>query len=115
MKRIVTILVALLLVGGLVVGDLLAESHQIEILRAVQIAGAKLEPGKYKLTLNGDNTVEFHRGRRLVVKAQVETAPLAGATPNSISQSREGQLLEIRLSNQKVRFVESAAASKGAR
>jgi len=115
MIRIVKILVALILVGGFLFVDLLAESHQIEVLRAVQINGVSLKPGKYKLTLNGDSIAEVHKGRRLVVKGQVETAPLAGATPNSIRQTLGGQLLEIRLSDQKVRFVESTLAGKRAR
>lgn len=114
MKRIVTVLVTLILLSGFLSVTLLAESHQIEVLREVRINGVQLKPGIYRLTLNGDNSAEFHKGRRLVVKAQVETAPLAGATPNSISQSKEGQLLEIRLGKQKVVFVETSTASKSA-
>jgi len=114
MKATVTILVTLILVGG-IVSDILAESHRIEVLREVQINGVKIKPGKYQLTLIGDHTAELHKGKNLLVKAQVETAPLSGATPNSISQSTEGTLVEIRLSNQKVVFVESPATTRTAR
>lgn len=115
MKSIGTILVTLILVSGLATVEILAENHQIEVLRTVQINGVKLKPGTYRISLNGDKMAELYKGRRLVTKAVVETAPLAGSTPNSISQSSSGQLLEIRLNDQKVVFVDSPETRRNAR
>ena len=115
MKNTTKVLVILVLLSWFSPFEVLAESYEIEVLRAAQVNGVKLKPGKYRVTVNGDNVAELHRRRKLLVKASVETVDLAGATPNSISQNVDGELLEIRLNDQKLVFVKPLIASSQAR
>jgi len=88
-------------------GVALAKSHKVEFLNKAVINGVELSPGKYKLELNGDSTVEIYKGKELLVSAKVEVLPLGKAYPNSVSQKSDGRVTEIRLKKERVVFNES--------
>jgi hypothetical protein len=94
-------------IGILLTVTVAAESHRIDMLRAGILNGVELKTGQYKLVLNDEGEAEIYRGKKLMVKAKVEILPLGGGTPGSIIQDREGTLKEIRLSEQKILFVDS--------
>lgn len=88
-------------------GVALAKSHKVEFLSKAVINGVELDPGTYKLELNGDNKVEIYKGKELLVSAQVKVLPLGNVYPNSVSQKTDGTVVEIRLKKERVVFGES--------
>jgi hypothetical protein len=71
------------------------------------VNGVALEPGSYKLVLNGNNQAEIFKGSDMLVSAEVEVLPLGKVNPNSISVKSDRTLQEIRLKKERVVFVKS--------
>ncbi|UCF36532.1 MAG: hypothetical protein JSU96_17180 [Acidobacteriota bacterium] len=99
---IITLLV-LLTIPGLAAGD----SYRVSFTKKALVAGVEIEPGKYKLVLNGDNFAEIYDGKELLVKAEVQVEELGPRIPNSVSQSPDGTVHEIRLKKERVVFATS--------
>jgi hypothetical protein len=108
MKSIISLTLILLFVGLFCVDTARSENHRIEILRTASLNGVQLKPGVYRLSLNGANEAEIYKGRNLLVTSEVELVPLANASPNSVVQTNTGQLKEIRLSKERILFVDSS-------
>lgn len=92
-----TVLVALMLSGPV----LAAKSHRIELTQKAEVNGVSLNPGTYRIKFNGDNELEIYKGSRLLTKARAEVRPLEDAIPHSVTL-KKGQLVEIRLKNEKL-------------
>ena len=107
MKTILAGMGMLVLVALTITSVWAADSHRVEFASAAQFNGVQIEPGKYKLVLNGEQTAELWDGKQLLLKAKVEVVPLAGATPQSVSTNGDGSLKEIRLKKERVVFLES--------
>jgi len=107
MKKLTTLLFALVL--GLVVlpSALNAKDHRVEFPSKAIVNGTELDAGRYKVRLISEDTAEFYSGKNLVATAKVEIKPIGNATPNSISMKRDGRLVEIRLDNERVVLVGS--------
>ena len=92
----------------------LAEGHRFELLKSGQVNGVDLKAGQYELVLNGQGLGEIYRGKKLLVEAKVEVLPIGGALKQSVSQYRDGRIKEIRLKQERVVFVDSAAGAQAA-
>ncbi len=107
MKKLAITTLVLFVACALFSGVALAKSHKVEFLNKAVINGVELQPGTYKLEMNGDNKVEIYKGKELLVSAQVKVLPLGKAYPNSVSQKSDGRVTEIRLKKERVVFDES--------
>ena len=110
-KNLVTVSIVLLTLT-LLISVAFSASHRVEILRAANVNGVELKPGNYQLKMADENTAEIYKGKRLVVTAKVELAPLGNATPGSVSQGVDGNVREIRLKQEKVVFVDSGSGMR---
>jgi hypothetical protein len=106
-KKLVITALAVIVACALLSGVAFAKSHKVEFRMKAVINGVELEPGTYKLEVNGDNKVDIYKGKELVVSAEVEILPLGNVYPNSVSQSSDGKVKEIRLKKERVVFAES--------
>ena len=107
MRTIFAGMAILVLVASMMPSAWAADSHRVEFAAPAQFNGVQIEPGKYKLVLNGDQVAELWDGKELLLKAKVEIVPLEGATPQSVSTNGDGSLKEIRLKKERVVFLES--------
>jgi hypothetical protein len=92
----------------------LAGGHRFKLLKPGQVNGVDLKVGQYELVLDGQGLGEIYLGKKLVVEAQVEVLPIGSALKQSVSQNRDGKIREIRLKNERVVFVDSAAGAQSA-
>jgi len=106
-KKVLYLSIVLALSVGIVMASAAGKTHRVEFVTKTVVNGVELEPGQYRMKVDEGHVAEFYSGRTLVAKAKIEIQPLAGALPNSISQKADGQLVEIRLKNEKVVLVES--------
>lgn len=107
MRKTIGISLILLLAGFFAVDTARSEHHRIEILKTASVSGIQLKPGVYRLGLNGTNEAEIFKGHRLLVKTEIKLVPLANASANSVLQTTDGALKEIRLEKERVVFVDS--------
>ena len=107
MKKLVITTLVILVACALSSGVALAKTHKVQFLNKAVINGVEIQPGTYKLEMNGDNKVEIYKGKELLVSAEVEVLPLGKAYPNSVSQKTDGRVTEIRLKKERVVFDES--------
>ena len=107
-KRVITAMIALLAITLLT--GLAFSAHRVEIMRSASVNGVELKPGNYKIEMTDENTAQIFKGKKLVVTAKVDVMPLGGATPGSVSQGTDGKVREIRLKNERVVFIDSAAS-----
>lgn len=107
MKKLAIITLVILIACVLSSGVALAKSHKVQFLNKAVINGVEIQPGTYKLEMNGDSKVEIYKGKNLLVSAKVEVLPLGKAYPNSVSQKTDGRVTEIRLKKERVVFDES--------
>ena len=107
MKRATLFAVIFLIATLIAPSALLAKTHRVEFLNTAVINGVELEPGKYKVEINGENMAEIYDGKELLTKVKVEIQPIGRSTPNSISQKADGTVTEIRLKDEKVVLIES--------
>jgi hypothetical protein len=115
MRKLSTLAICLVLVSLFLVTTLVAESHRIELIRPCEIDGQELKAGQYKLVLKGQGTAAIYRGRKLLVEARVKVLPLGDSVPRSISQTKDGELKEIRLKKERVVFVDSQTIAQNRR
>ena len=106
MKK-VSILVILLCVALVLPSAAFGKTHRVEFHNDAVINGTTLDAGRYKMELNGDNEALFYDGKDLVAKTRVKVEPLGSATPNSVTQMTDGTVVEIRLKDQRIIFVNS--------
>ena len=106
MKKL-SILVILLCLALILPSAAFGKTHRVEFHNDAVINGTNLDAGRYKMELNGDNEALFYDGKELVAKTKVRVEPIGDSTPNSVSQMRDGRVVEIRLKHQKVIFVNS--------
>ena len=106
MKKKIGLVLILLLAGFFFIDSTFAESHRIKIIKKASLDGVQLKPGVYRLRVNGTNEAEIYKGGKLLVAAKIEVAPLATATPNSIAQTRTGELKEIRLKTERIVLID---------
>jgi len=106
-KKLAIITLVILIACVLSSGVALAKSHKVQFLNKAVINGVEIQPGTYKLEMNGDSKVEIYKGKNLLVSAKVEVLPLGKAYPNSVSQKTDGRVTEIRLKKERVVFDES--------
>jgi hypothetical protein len=107
MKRIIGLTLALFLMGLFFVDTARSENHKFKVTLTTSLNGVELKPGTYRLNLNGENEAQIYKGRKLLVTAEVETVPLAKATPNSLVQKTTGELKEIRLEKERIVFLDT--------
>jgi hypothetical protein len=98
-----TIALALLAVSA---SPALADTHSFKLFQNGRINGTTLEPGTYKLELNGTDEALIYRGKELVTKAKIEIKSLDnGRTSGSVLVDAKGNVLEVRTKKQVVVFV----------
>lgn len=107
MRKSVAFVLVALLVGVTLPCFGAGETHRIEFSKKAMISGVEVEPGRYDLVLNGDNVAEIYDGKTLVVKAEIAIEPLGARIPNSVSQTSDGIVREIRLKTERVVFAKS--------
>ncbi len=113
-KSAFTATLVLALVAALAASPLRAESHSFQLRGGGSINGTELEPGDYKLELNGQGEVLIYRGGRMVAKAPAEVAPLKNNTiNNSVLKATDGSVLEIRLKKEVVVIGRPATGASG--
>lgn len=106
MRRLFTSSIALALVLALTATPVLAKTDDFTLSQSGKINGTALEPGKYKLELNGDNEALIYRNKELVTKARVELKPLQNSRASgSVLFDAQGNVLEVRTKKQVVVFV----------
>lgn len=106
MRKLFTSSIALALVLALAATPLLAKTHNFTLRNTGKINDTTLEPGKYKLELNGDSEALIYRGKELVTKAAVEVKPLTNSrSSGSVLLDAKGNILEVRTNKQVVVFV----------
>jgi hypothetical protein len=103
------------LVGTLLTPVVWAEAHRFELLKEGFVNGVKLKPGRYTLELDGDSLGRIQLRKKTLVEAAVEIMPMGTAMPQSVSQSRDGRVKEIRLKEKRVVFVDTDASAQTAR
>ncbi len=106
MRKTVTLLAVIALVGLVATSLVAAESHSFKLNREANINGTQLKPGLYKLKMNGDGEAVISRDGREVVKAKAEIKPIdGGSTSGTVLVGANGELREIRLNGKVVVFV----------
>lgn len=106
MRKTITLLAVIALVGLLATNLVAAESHSFKLLRDANLNGIQLKPGLYKLKMNGDGEAVITRDGREVVKAKAEIKPIeGGSTSGTVLVGANGELREIRLNGKVVVFV----------
>ncbi|HXE74476.1 MAG TPA: hypothetical protein VNN18_02415 [Candidatus Xenobia bacterium] len=106
MKRAITLLALIALVGVLAANSVAAESHSFKLFREVSLNGTQLKPGNYKVTMNGNGEAVISRDGREVAKARAEIKPIdGGSSSGTVLTGANGELREIRLNGKVVVFV----------
>ena len=103
MKERICALLMSLLIGALMVSPVWAESHKVQIPLKATLYGVELEPGSYKLKLEGD-VGELYKGKQLLVRAKVSIEPKDPELRDYCLLSK-GQLKEVGLKHDKVVFL----------
>lgn len=103
MKKVLT--AALVVLMGLAFSPLQAKDHTFKLMSPATLNGTDLEPGEYKLKLNGDNEAEIWRNGEKLATAKVELKLLNGVLPKTVLVSPEGELKQVRTKEQIVAFV----------
>jgi hypothetical protein len=106
MRRLFTPTIALAIVALVAASPLLAASFDFKLSREATINGTRLEPGTYKLELNGESEALIYRNKELVTKAPVTVKPRTnGTTRASVLVDSSGNVLEVRTKKQVVVFA----------
>jgi len=105
MRRLFTATIVAALAVALVASPALAATHTFKLFRDGKVNGTTLEPGKYKLELEGSEA-KIYQGKTLVVTASVEVKQAEnGNGRTAVLQDAEGNLLEVRTKKQVVVFA----------
>lgn len=106
MRKTVTLLAVIALVGLVATSLAWAESHSFKLLRDANLNGTQLKPGLYKLQMNGDGEAVISRDGKEVAKARAEIKPLENrSSSGTVLVGANGELREIRLNGKVVVFV----------
>ena len=106
MRRVITVLAVVALVGLVATSVAAAESHSFKLLRDANLNGTQLKPGLYKLQMNGDGEAVISRDGKEVAKARAEIKPLENRrSSGTVLVGADGELREIRLNGKVVVFV----------
>ena len=109
MKKFFATALAVALIATLATGPVWAKSEKFTLVDTSSLNGVQLEPGRYKINLNGDDEAEIYRRGKLIMTARVAVHPLENEQPHSYAHS-SGKITEIRLKNQKVIFLDSTTS-----
>ncbi len=96
------------ILATLMVSPLQAKDHRFRLSLPGNVDGVQLKHGLYTLKLESEGnpqpTAKIFRNGKLLVEAPVQVRPRANETSNTVMQSADGSLLEIRLKKQVVVF-----------
>jgi hypothetical protein len=104
MHKLFTATIVAALVVGLVASPALAATHTFKLFRDGKVNGTTLEPGKYKLELNGDEA-KIYQGKTLVTTSPVEVKQNGKNSRASVLQDADGNIIEVRTKKKIVVFV----------
>lgn len=105
MRRLITAMATLALVAALAASPVMAKTHSFKLHRDAKINSTQLNPGTYKLELNGNGEGLIYRNNKLVTKAAVEVKPRTNGISRGVEFDSDRNVVEIRTKNQIVVFV----------
>jgi len=105
MRNVLLSILVFFLVSLLAISPVWAKSYSFKLHSEASLNGVSLEPGSYKVHLNGDDEAEIFKRGKLVAKAKAELKPLVNGDPPNSTKVKGGQLQEIRFKKQCLVFV----------
>jgi len=104
MRRYLTILSVMILLGAILVAPLMSKSHRFRLAESASLYAIELQPGEYELRLY-DDVASIYQRKKLIAVVSIRIEPIEDAVGNS-TFCCEGVLKEVRLKEKRVLFIE---------